>query len=205
MTRIDTGWTIDLHRTALRGFLAVTLALCLALVPSTRAASRVGNWEAVRQLEEGRRVRVVLPVDGDPRKRRVVKGRFASAADNQVTIVTSDGGTETFPKGGIHQVRVRAPFFNRKSGWIGGLSVGGPYSVLGGYLSGIGGVFGGLFLGLLATYPLFAFAWPTTAVYKGPASAGTAGTRLLQGIRDSSAVEETSQPTPQRTPGLNQP
>ena len=179
---------------------AISLTVLVAVVPPMRAASPVGDWEAVRDLDEGRRIRAVLPVDGVPRKHQVLKGRFASATDAQLTIVTSDGGTETFPRGRIRQVRVRVPFLSRKAGWIGGLGLAGPYSIAVGCLSGIGGFFAGFFLGIVLAYPAFAAANPTRAVYKVPAIGGAAGVRQPRGTRDSPAGDETSPSTLQRNP-----
>ena len=190
---------------ALRRLLAIGVAVLVAVVPPMRAASPVGDWEAVRNLDEGRRVRVVLPVDGAPREHQVLKGRFASATDAQVTIVTSDGGTETFPRARIRQVRVRVPFLSRKAGWIGGLGLAGPYSIATGYLSGIGGFFGGFFLGIVLAYPAFAAANPTRAVYKLPAADGTAGVRLPRGTRDSPTGDEASPSNLQRIPDRDEP
>ena len=99
------------------GSAACSLGLLLFLpIPALAAVS--GDWEAVRALDAGRRIRVVL----DEPSGTVVAGRFDSATADQVAVRTRDGGTQTFQRGNVHQVRLRVPYWRRKISWAVGLS-----------------------------------------------------------------------------------
>ncbi len=175
MTRVVKGLGLTSIR---RGTAGRSLATCLALLVAAptliEAASPAGNWQGVRELQEGKRIRVVLGNDQTPKPTRVVKGHFSSANHAEVSVMTPDGNTMKFPKDQILQIRARVPYLDRKVGWAGGLSVAAPYTALTGYLGGIAGAIGGFALAVTLSYPLFARIGRTRAVYRavrGPKAA----------------------------------
>ena len=102
--------------TAVRRALACQLALLTTLSPLL-ATDATDNWDAVRELTPGHRIRVLLEKSPASPKGTVVKGRFASATENQITVLTSDGSTRSFRKDGVRQIRVRVPFLSRRPAW----------------------------------------------------------------------------------------
>lgn len=83
-----------------------SLIAAVLVMPSPIVAAVTGNWGAVRGLERGRRIQVVLKKAEIAWQRDVVKGRFASAADDQVKVQASGGNSSTLAKDAIEQIRI---------------------------------------------------------------------------------------------------
>ena len=118
-----------------RASIALVLTVLVAL-PDAAHASATGSWDAVRELPPGKRIRVVLASDGQPQRGIVVQGRFASATEYHIALLARNGGTRTFPKAEVYQVRVRVPFMKRRVAWLVAGPVGGLLTGLGYYLQG---------------------------------------------------------------------
>ena len=162
----------------LRGCLAC-LILSLAMPPPMEAAS-AGNWDTVRALEPGRRIKVVLRSSEVTGHNEVARGRFASATASGVTMLTSEGDSTTFPIDSIEQVRIRRPILNRKPPGFGCLIAGGSYGWLGGTLGGLAGGAGGFLVFCGLSYVFLGRRGSTRPVYTAVAAPdSTAGSSVV--------------------------
>lgn len=75
-------------------------------------------WSSVEGIEPGRRIRIRLYDDQAPRGMRKINGHFVSADANLVTIISTDGATETFKSQTVRRVTVRRPLLKRPTVWI---------------------------------------------------------------------------------------
>ena len=92
----------------------VSLIVVLLMVPGSLAAS----WEAVRALTLDTRVLVRVPDRLAPRGERLVRGRFASADADSVTVRTEDSSLRSIPRNRVLLVKVRVPPRRRTVAWI---------------------------------------------------------------------------------------
>ena len=166
------------------------LLASVLVMPSPIVAAATGSWDAVRGLELGRRIQVVLKKTEIARKRDVVRGRFASATDDDVTVLASGGNSSTFRKDTIEQNRIRRPILNRKPPGFGCLIAGGLMGWVGGYLGGPAGVAIGFFETCGLSYLFLGRRGRTKAVYKAPTAADGSGqaTVLPAGPRTAAMV-----------------
>jgi len=95
------------------------LAMCgvvLAFAPESQAKPG-SDWSRVQGVEAARQVRIVLHDDESPKGRRKLKGVFASATADSLTIVLRDGTTRAFQRGDVRRVSVKRPFLQRRKAW----------------------------------------------------------------------------------------
>ena len=151
------------------------LLASVLMMPSPILAAATANWDVVRGLEPGLQIQVVLKNTDIARQGDVVKGRFASATDDQVKVLTSGGNSSTLPKDAIEQVRVRRPILNRKPPGFGCLIAGGSMASVGAYLGGPAGVASGFLLYCGLSYLVLGRSGRTKAVYTAATTAGGSG------------------------------
>lgn len=171
--------------------LACLLASVL-MMPSPFVAAATGNWDVVRSLEPGRRIQVVLKNTEIARHGDVVKGSFASAADDQVTVLTSGGNSSTLPKDAVEQIRIRRPILNRKPPGFGCLIAGGSMGGVGAYLGGPAGIAVGFLLYCGLSYVVLGRSGRTKAVYTAATPAGdTRQTSVSLALPNTTAMVRT--------------
>lgn len=162
----------------LRGCLACLIASLV--MPPPMAAAGTGNWDAVRELEPGRRIKVVLRSSEVTGHNEVARGRFASATDSGVTMLTLGGHSTTFPIDSIEQVRIRRPILNRKPPGFGCLIAGASYGWIGGTLGGLAGGAGGFLVFCGLSYVFLGRRGSTRPVYTAVvAPDSTAGSSVV--------------------------
>ena len=67
------------------------------------------DWSLVETVQPGERVMVRLYEDGASREGRAIKGHFASATAEDITLVPSDGNSRTIAKKAVRRVAVQRP------------------------------------------------------------------------------------------------
>lgn len=90
----------------------------LTVPPDCNGKTEREDWSSVEDIEPGRRMRIRLHKDQVARGPRKINGRFVSADSNLVTIISTDGATETFKRQAVRRVAVRRPLMKRPTVWI---------------------------------------------------------------------------------------
>ena len=81
----------------------------LAFVPAAEAAEVRADWSKVRETQPGRQTWVRRYKNEVPKGQpRGVRGRFASADADNITLILSDGQSVTFEKHAVGRVSVRS-------------------------------------------------------------------------------------------------
>lgn len=161
----------------LRGCLACLIASLIT--PPPIAAAGTENWDAVRGLEPGRRIKVVLRSSGITGHQEVARGRFASATDAGVTMLTSEGDSTTFPIDSIEQVRIRLPILVRRPPVFGCLITGGLFGWVGGTFGGLAAGAGLFLMSCGLSYAFRGWRGSTRPVYRAvTAPDGTGGSSV---------------------------
>ena len=81
------------------------------------------DWSAVRAIDPGKRITVLLYKDAAPAGSRKIKGFFSSATDETLTLLPANGQSRTLEKRDVRKVLARRPLTKRIPGWI-GLGIG---------------------------------------------------------------------------------
>ncbi len=95
------------------------LAACgmvLALAPEIQAKPGQ-DWSRVQDVEAPRAVRIVLYDEEAPEGKLRLRGIFASATADSLTIVLQDGTSRTFPRDEVRRVSVERAFLQRRKAW----------------------------------------------------------------------------------------
>ena len=140
------------------------MAAMLLLAGAPAMAKVRSDWSAVRAVQPGRRMVVVLYNDEAPRGERKIKGVFASATAGDVTVLLSDGQTRTLQRRAVRKVRSSRPITKRRSGWISAGIFGGSWQGFMSWVSETEGLSLPFMLGMhaLVTLPALFVALSTT-------------------------------------------
>lgn len=99
--------------------IAGVLAACgavLVLAPESQAKPGQ-DWSRVQAVEAARKVRVVIHDDKAPNAKRKLRGVFASATADGLTIGLRDGTLQTLQRDEVRRVSVKQPFLQRRKAW----------------------------------------------------------------------------------------
>ena len=162
-------------RNTLLSRLALLQALLLAVPPPAAAKIR-SDWSSVQAVEAGRRTVVRLYKSKAPKGQpQVVRGRFASASADSITLMLSDGNSATFEKRAVRRVSVRRPAGRR---WPAGVAAGSMAAVNLALIRGVDSEDASATLGILTlvtTVPVWAavhFGMARKPIYDVPAESG---------------------------------
>ena len=97
--------------------LAVTALLLLGL-HSPGQAKGLADWSDVPAVAPGTKTIVLLFKDQARRGSRKIKGVFASATAESITVMTPDGQARTLDKKSVRTVLIRRPWSKRYPGWF---------------------------------------------------------------------------------------
>ncbi len=152
------------------------LAGVLASGPPAEAAGVKNDWSQVRKVQPGMRIWVRLYKNEAPKGQpQVVRGRFASASADGVTLMLSDGNSATFEKRAVRRVSVRRPASQR---WPAGVAAGSMAAVNLALIRGADSEDASATLGILTlvtTVPVWAavhFGMARKPIYDVPAESG---------------------------------
>ena len=80
--------------------------------------AKKADWARVQAVARDTKTQVRLYQDAALRENLRVKGRFASATADSITLVLKDGQTRTISKTSVRKVLIPRPFAQRWQGWV---------------------------------------------------------------------------------------
>ena len=101
------------------GVLRLPGMVSVLLLASPLAMARAKtDWSAVQAVEAGRRMAIVLYSDEAPWGKRKIRGRFASATAESVTVLLPEGQSRTLDRRAVRRVSTIRPIRKRRAGRI---------------------------------------------------------------------------------------